>query len=64
MFDIRIPIGVLFLLLGVLLAVFGLTSGPEIYRAHSLGLNVNLIWGGAMAVFGALMLALTRIKGR
>jgi hypothetical protein len=64
MFDIRIPIGLLFIILGALLAVFGLTSGPDIYRAHSLGLNLNLIWGAAMGMFGAVMLALTRIKGR
>ncbi len=64
MFDIRMPIGILFLLLGALLAVFGLTSGSEIYRAHSLGLNLNLVWGAAMTVFGAVMLALTRLKGR
>jgi hypothetical protein len=64
MIDIRIPIGLLFLLLGGLLVMVGLTSGPEIYRAHSLGVNLNLIWGGAMGVFGAMMLALTRIGRR
>jgi hypothetical protein len=64
MIDIRIPIGVLFLLLGAILALVGLTSGPGIYRSHSLGLDINLVWGGAMAAFGAVMLALTRLKRR
>jgi hypothetical protein len=64
MFDIRMPIGIMFLALGALLALFGLVSGPEIYRTHSLGLNLNLVWGAAMALFGAAMLALTRVKGR
>ena len=64
MFDIRVPIGLTFLVLGVLLALFGLVSGPEIYRAHSLGVNLNLIWGAVMGVFGAVMLALTRLQAR
>jgi hypothetical protein len=64
MFDIRTPIGLLFLLLGAMLAVFGLTSGAAVYRAHSLGVNLNLIWGVAMAAFGALMLAMTRLRSR
>jgi hypothetical protein len=62
MFDIRAPIGLFFLLLGAILAVFGLTGGTAIYQAHSLGVNLNLIWGAIITVFGALMLALTRIK--
>jgi hypothetical protein len=63
MFDIRMPIGLLFLILGAALALFGLVSGPEIYRAHSLGININLIWGVVMAVFGGVVLALTRLRG-
>ncbi|MEO8112842.1 MAG: hypothetical protein ABI655_00580 [Phenylobacterium sp.] len=50
--DIRIPIGLLFAMLGVLLAGYGLASGPEIYDAHSLGVNINLAWGLALLVFG------------
>jgi hypothetical protein len=53
--DIRLPIGLLFALLGALLAVFGLVSDPAIYK-RSLDLNVNLWWGLAMLVFGALMM--------
>jgi hypothetical protein len=57
-FDIRLPIGTLFLALGLLLVVFGLHSDPAIYRAHSLGVNINLAWGGVMAAFGMIMLGL------
>lgn len=64
MFDIRVPVGTMFLVLGAMLALFGGVSGPEIYRTHSLGVNLNLIWGLAMVLFGAAMLALTRIKSR
>jgi len=61
-FDVRIPLGLLFLLLGLILVVFGLTSDPAIYVQHSLGQNVNLFWGAIFALFGAAMLLLTRRK--
>jgi hypothetical protein len=51
--DIRWPIGLMFTLIGVLLAVFGLAKGAE---STSLGLNINLIWGAVLLVFGVLML--------
>ena len=53
--DIRLPIGMLFTVLGALLAAFGLLSDPAIY-ARSLGINVNLWWGLALIVFGIPML--------
>jgi multisubunit Na+/H+ antiporter MnhG subunit len=55
--DIRIPIGSLFVLLGALLAGYGLLSNPAIYR-RSLGIDVNLWWGIALLVFGLAMLTL------
>lgn len=62
--DIRLPMGLLFLLLGVILVVYGFISDPAIYVAHSLGQNVNLTWGAVFAVFGALMLWLARRSAR
>ncbi len=59
--DVRVPLGLLFLLLGIILIVFGLTSDPAIYAQHSLGQNVNLFWGAIFALFGAVMLVLTRL---
>jgi hypothetical protein len=61
-FDLRLPIGILFSLYGVLLMVFGATSDKELY-VRSLGYNVNLWWGLALLVFGALML-LGAVRGR
>jgi hypothetical protein len=58
--DIRYPIGLLFLVVGAILAGYGVVSGPEIYAAHSLGLNINLWWGLIQMAFGALMLALAK----
>jgi hypothetical protein len=61
--DIRIPIGLLFAILGALLAAYGLASDPAIYR-RSLDININLWWGLTMLVFGALMIAFGRRKRR
>ena len=51
--DIRWPIGLMFTLIGALLAVFGLVKGAE---SVSLGINIHLIWGAVLLVFGVLML--------
>ncbi len=51
--DIRLPIGVLFAVIGATLTVFGLTSGAEIYE-RSLGINVNLWWGVPLFLFGVV----------
>ena len=58
--DIRWPIGLMFTLIGALLAVFGLVKGSE---SVSLGININLIWGAVLLVFGVLML-LGAAKGK
>jgi hypothetical protein len=61
--DIRIPIGLMFGIIGLILVVFGMVSDTEIYR-RSLGVNVNLLWGGVLLVFGAGMLALAYRAGK
>lgn len=55
--DLRIPIGILFLSLGLLLVVFGIfTNGDaELYK-RSLDININLWWGALLSVFGGAML--------
>jgi hypothetical protein len=57
-FDVRLPIGLLFLAIGILVAGVGLLGDPAVFRAHSAGLNIDLVWGGAMAGFGVGMLLL------
>jgi protein-S-isoprenylcysteine O-methyltransferase Ste14 len=56
-FDIRIPIGALFLLLGVILTIYGVAthSNVELY-GRSENIAINLWWGLVMLVFGAAML--------
>ena len=58
--DVRLPMGYLFLLLGVILAGYGLLSDKAIYVQHSLGQNINLTWGLVFAAFGGLMLWLAK----
>jgi multisubunit Na+/H+ antiporter MnhG subunit len=60
--DIRLPIGLMFAILGVLLAGFGLVSDKAIYE-RSLGINVNLIWGTILIVFSVILLWLGSRKG-
>jgi len=57
--DIRVPLGAMFTLLGLLLTGFGLFGTKAIY-AQTLGINVNLDWGIVLLVFGAIMLFLGR----
>lgn len=57
--DLRLPIGLMFSIIGVLLIAFGLTSDTAIY-AKSLGININLWWGLVLLAFGAVMLLLAR----
>lgn len=63
-FDVRFPIGLLFLAVGVMVAGYGLVGDPAVLEAHSAGVNIDLIWGLAMAAFGALMLVLAVLARR
>ena len=54
-FDLRIAIGALFAVYGAVLALYGAFGDPAQY-SRSLGLNVNLLWGTVMLVFGLCML--------
>jgi hypothetical protein len=61
--DIRLPLGMLFSTFGALLAGFGVTTASsQIYREHSLGINVNLWSGLGMLVFGLTLLWLAKRK--
>jgi len=62
-FDLRLPIGIMFSLFGVMLVIFGAVSDKAMYETHSLGININLRWGLVMLVFGAFMLFLS-LRGK
>jgi hypothetical protein len=63
MVDIRIPIGLMFTIIGLLISIFGVVtmSNTEMYH-KSLGINVNIIMGLLMLVFGLIMLYFARRK--
>jgi hypothetical protein len=64
--DIRIPIGGLFTVLGIILAGYGLaTVDNAALYTRSLSVNVNLWWGMVMLAFGlGLLLSATFYRSR
>jgi multisubunit Na+/H+ antiporter MnhG subunit len=63
MVDIRIPIGLMFSILGILITFFGLiTMGDSEMYQKSLGMNVNILLGVLMLIFGLIMLYFSRKK--
>jgi len=55
--DIKIPIGLMFCILGAILTIHGIiTNGNVEMYEQSLGHNLNLWSGLAMLVFGGFML--------
>lgn len=61
-FDLRLPLGLIFSLFGVMLLAYGLLGGAAA-SARSLGINLDLVWGGVLLVFGLVMLRLA-LKAR
>ena len=61
--DIKVPIGLMFTILGLLRTIFGLAtaSNAEMYE-RSLDININLWTGAAMLVIGIVMLATSKLK--
>jgi hypothetical protein len=57
--DIRLPLGLLFASVGLLLMIYGwLGAAPP--PDAKLAVNLNLWWGLVMLIFGASMLVLSR----
>jgi len=60
--DIRLPIGLMFSLLGIILTIYGLfTASDKKTLETSLGININLWWGLFILLFGVVMLVLARL---
>ncbi len=53
--DIRIPLGLIFLIIGGLMSLYGLITRHSAIYDKSLGINLNLTWGAVMFVFGLIM---------
>lgn len=57
MIDVRLPIGGLFTILGLMLVLYGIFTRTDTgMYAKSLGININFWWGLVLTVFGAAML--------
>lgn len=59
--DIRIPLGLIFLIIGAIMAAYGLfTRGNADLYTRSMDININLVWGTLMLVFGLVMFLVGR----
>jgi hypothetical protein len=59
--DLRIPMGLLFTMVGAILTAFGLATRDRVdLYARSLGIDANLWWGLVLLVFGITMLTMGR----
>jgi hypothetical protein len=63
MVDIRMPIGLMFSILGLIISAYGFftISNTAMYQ-KSLGININIIMGVIMLAFGLVMLYFARRK--
>jgi hypothetical protein len=60
--DIKIPIGLMFVIFGIILTTLGLfTMGDAMYEI-SIGKNINLYSGIGMLAFGIFMLIISDLK--
>ena len=60
--DVRLPIGAMFAVDGVILTIYGLVSRPA-PEIDKLAGNITLGWGALLIVFGGTMLTFA-LKGR
>lgn len=64
MLDVRLPIGLLFLAVGILLAGYGYVRPPldSMTLFHSaVPINLNILWGILMTLFGLAMYSLAKL---
>lgn len=53
-FDLRLPLGLLFLIIGVLLIIAGFVAQPVASDGHPVTVNINIGWGVVLLFFGAI----------
>jgi hypothetical protein len=62
-FNLKTPIGLLFTVYGILLVGRG-CLGEAAGGTHSMGLNIDLLWGAVLLVFGSSLLLSTYLLRR
>lgn len=63
LFDLRVPLGWLFLILGGLLIISGFRA-PATSDGVSLGINIDLIWGVTLLISAIVCLWFARMSAR
>ena len=58
--DIRIPLGLIFLITGGIMSLYGFISRNSSLYDRSMGINLNLTWGLVMFLFGLVMFLVGR----
>jgi hypothetical protein len=58
--DIRIPLGLIFLITGGVMSLYGLLTRSSAIYERSMGINLNLGWGAILFVFGLIMFLVGR----
>ena len=57
--DVRMPIGAFFVLVGVILTIYGAVTMRDPTAAPT-GVPIDLVWGLVLLAFGTLMVTLAR----
>jgi hypothetical protein len=55
-FDLRLPLGWLFMIVGGLLIIAGFVVQPVASDGHPISMNINIGWGVVQLFFGAICL--------
>ena len=50
--DIRVPLGLIFFILGAIMALYGILTRNSMIYHGSMGVNLNLVWGSVMLLIG------------
>ena len=58
--DIRIPLGLIFLITGGIISLYGIFTRHSAIYDKSMGINLNLTWGALMFLFGLIMFLIGR----
>jgi len=64
MLDVRLPIGALFFILGIMIGAWGYTHPAVPSLATKMGpmpINFDIIWGILMTIFGVAMFSLAKL---
>ena len=64
MLDVRLPIGALFFILGIMITAWGYTNPPIgalVTKMGPLPINFDITWGIFMTVFGVAMFSLAKL---